>query len=599
VLLIDAATGELLGTTEVTQPRGLAFDATGRLFLLSGQGISAWEMVSDDSGPQLKQTNWQSPVSFEDPHGIALDDQGRIYVSDWGKSHQVKVLTPDGKLLRTIGHPGEPRVGPYDPLHMNQPHGLTITSDGRLWVAENWFVPKRVSIWTLEGEFVKAMYGPASYGGGGSLDSRDRNRFFIHGEGGGMEFKLDWERGTSELKNIYYLPGKTGMVPPTNMWKSFPQTPVWVGERLYLSNCFVGGPTNGEEVVSLWHYRDGAAVPVASIGDTAAWQLLSTEPFESRWPKGVEPTMAGSKPGNATFAWCDTNDDAQVQPNEVQIVEGQPGSITLDGELGLTTATAIRYVPVDFTTKGTPRYDLARGQKLAEGGRPSQAGGGGQVLAGRDGWTIFTYPPEPLPGCYLAGAQDGKLNWTYPEEMLGLHNSQHAQPPKHPGEIIGTTRLLGRSILVHPADDPSAEPVEVWAINGNRGNVYLFTTDGLLVATLFQDYKAAQPWPNEERRGDEINNVSLFDECFFPSIQQMGDGRVYLVAGKFFSEIFEITGLDTVRRLPEQNLTITDEHIADARRWLEAQPAPSDEKEPGELVLEKKVGAKKSGQDSK
>jgi hypothetical protein len=260
-----------------------------------------------------------------------------------------------------------------------------------------------------------------------------------------------------------------------------------------------------------------------------------------------------------------------VQPDEVQIVAGPPGSVTLDGELGLTTSTGVRYAPVGFTAKGAPRYDLARGKELAEGGQPG-GGGGGQVIAARDGWTVFTLPPRPLPGCYLAGSKDGRLTWTYPEEFLGLQNSHQSKPPRHPGEVIGTTRLLGRRFLAPRSGDRKAEPIELWAINGNYGNVYLFTTDGLLVATLFQDNRTAKPWPNEERRGFEPRELSLGEECFFPSIQRMTDGRVYLVAGKSFSAIFEITGLDTIRRLPEQSLTVTAEQVAAARRYLDALP---------------------------
>jgi hypothetical protein len=165
VLLIDAAKGTLLGKTKVEQPRGLAFKANGQLLVLSARTLTAWEMVNEGAGLKLKRLDWTAPATFEDPQGIALDDRGRIYVSDWGKSHQVKVLGPDGKLVRTIGRPGVPCVGPYDPLHMNHPKGLTVASDGRLWVAENWLVPKRVSIWTADGELVKAMYGPTWYGG--------------------------------------------------------------------------------------------------------------------------------------------------------------------------------------------------------------------------------------------------------------------------------------------------------------------------------------------------------------------------------------------------------------------------------------------------
>ena len=91
------------------------------------------------------------------------------------------------------------------------------------------------------------------------------------------------------------------------------------------------------------------------------------------------------------------------------------------------------------------------------------------------------------------------------------------------------------------------------------------------MATLFQDERTAKRWPNEERRGFEPTGLSLEEECFFPSIQQMADGRVYLIAGKSFSGIFEITGLDTIRRLPEQRLTVTAEHVAAAGRYLDAR----------------------------
>jgi hypothetical protein len=82
VLLIGAEKGTLLGKSEVEQPRGLAFDAAGRLIVLSGQKVTAWDVASDDSRLRLKPTDWRSPIEFEDPQGIALDEQGRIYVSD-------------------------------------------------------------------------------------------------------------------------------------------------------------------------------------------------------------------------------------------------------------------------------------------------------------------------------------------------------------------------------------------------------------------------------------------------------------------------------------------------------------------------------------
>jgi len=44
----------------------------------------------------------------------------------------------------------------------------------------------------------------------------------------------------------------------------------------------------------------------------------------------------------------------------------------------------------------------------------------------------------------------------------------------------------------------------VFAINGNKGNVYLFTTDGLFIATLFRDSRTASWNPQSFERGIPI-----------------------------------------------------------------------------------------------
>ena len=109
---------------------------------------------------------------------------------------------PDGKLMRTIGKPGAPAAGLYDPLHMNNPNGLALDSQGRLWVAEADDFPRRVSVWTAQGGLVRAFYGPTEYGGGGVLDSQDAARFFYKG----MEFALDWQAGRDELRRVFARP---------------------------------------------------------------------------------------------------------------------------------------------------------------------------------------------------------------------------------------------------------------------------------------------------------------------------------------------------------------------------------------------------------
>ncbi len=61
---------------------------------------------------------------LEDPRHLAVDASGNLLITDRGASHQVKKFSSAGKLIGSIGKPGEPSTGPYDPLHLNNPNGV-------------------------------------------------------------------------------------------------------------------------------------------------------------------------------------------------------------------------------------------------------------------------------------------------------------------------------------------------------------------------------------------------------------------------------------------------------------------------------------------
>jgi hypothetical protein len=103
--------------------------------------------------------------------------------------------------------------------------------------------------------------------------------------------------------------------------------------------------------------------------------------------------------------------------------------------------------------------------------------------------------------------------------------------------------------------------------------MYLLTADGLFVATLFHDIRLRPNWAMPAAtRGMDVTDVSLHDENFWPSITQTATGQVYLVDGARAS-LVRIDGLDTVRRLPEQKLTVTTGELAQARDWFAAAEA--------------------------
>jgi len=283
--------------------------------------------------------------------------------------------------------------------------------------------------------------------------------------------------------------------------------------------------------------------------------------FRSRLPAGYK---AGDR---ITFSWSDANGDGHVQPAEVTLIKGQASGITVMPDLSFVAAyldgKAIRFKPI-IAAQGVPRYDLTAGQILAEGTRTPQTSGGGQALVGANGWTVLTVPPAPYAAqASMAGVRDGIPLWTYPSLWPGLHPSHDAPLPDHPGELIGTTRLLGG--LVRPK---SSDAGELWAINGNKGNVYLFTTDGLFVATLFQDSRLHGWDAPQAIRDMRVNDLSLQEENFWPSLTQTADGDIYLVGGGDGGNILRVDGLSGIQRLPDAPLTVTADQLQQAQGYF-------------------------------
>jgi len=127
--------------------------------------------------------------------------------------------------------------------------------------------------------------------------------------------------------------------------------------------------------------------------------------------------------------------------------------------------------------------------------------------------------------------------------------------------LIGTTRLLGLPVTPRHSDLG-----QVWALNGNKGTVYLMTTDGLFVATLFKDCRTASWSMPKAERGMSVAEASLHEENFWPTIAQTADGQVYLVAMN--GAIVKVSGLEKARRLPDADLKVTPPMLASARAYF-------------------------------
>ena len=88
---------------------------------------------------------------------ISIDDEGRVYVSDWG-NNRIQVFDTDGNFLMAWGERGS------EPGQLMTPTGLTVDGSGNIWVVDRG--NSRVQSFTSDGELL------STWGSEGSGDGR-------------------------------------------------------------------------------------------------------------------------------------------------------------------------------------------------------------------------------------------------------------------------------------------------------------------------------------------------------------------------------------------------------------------------------------------
>ena len=576
----EGAPGKLIGTADLPSPSGLLVDDAGQLYAVTSNQVHRFDVDWTAGKLSNEQTVIGAAGGLEDAHKLATDGQGHLYVSDWGNSNQVKVFGLDGKLERSIGKAGPLQVGPYDPNGMTQPNGIAISGDGHLWVAECSYLPKRCSIWSLDGTLLKDFIGPSPYAGGGILDPRDKTRFYFSPHSGCLEFKLDWDTGSYQLKNVLFRPG-TGRLEILDKDKArqVPQFPVYVGDRLYMSNIY--NENDGPGTAGIWQVRDGKAILVAAVGYIRSWSVVDDLVMKDNWlaghlPEGVTlvpitiqgrviPLFNRTLPNgkreriNLMFAWSDKNNDEKVSMDELTFIWAPwpAGGFVVGDGLTVTDNQGDQLAPRGFTDQGVPLFDCADAKRLLKS-EVEIGVADRQPVVGKDGWLVITGGP-------IEGFKNGEKMWAYQSQWPTGMSKGRSPKPTVPGQLLNTMDLLG------PAVTPAAgDAGDIWAIDADYGDVYMLTTDGLFVTRLFQDSRiAASPyWPAPAVQNMLLNDCTLLAECYYPTITQTTDGAIYLQAGKNRSSIVRVDGLETIRRLPATDLVVTKDMLTQAKAYF-------------------------------
>jgi hypothetical protein len=132
---------------------GITVDAQDRVWCVERGKVPV--QVYSPKGALVK--SW-GQGQFKAAHSLRFDPQGNVWITDF-LAHVVKKLTPDGRLLLTLGTPNKPGC---DETHFAGPTDMVITPAGDVFVTDG-YGNRRVVHFNAQGKFVKAW---GKYGGG-------------------------------------------------------------------------------------------------------------------------------------------------------------------------------------------------------------------------------------------------------------------------------------------------------------------------------------------------------------------------------------------------------------------------------------------------
>ncbi len=149
VLAFDLATGEKLfafggqgsAIGQLYVPQGIAVDDQGRIFV--AEQLNARIQVFDSEGKHLYMFGQRGDktFNFEGPRGLAFDSKGNLFVAEARKS-ALLVFQPDGTPLTSLGGSSSSH-----PLGFTMPTSVYIDRNDRIYISDG--LNRRITIWQI------------------------------------------------------------------------------------------------------------------------------------------------------------------------------------------------------------------------------------------------------------------------------------------------------------------------------------------------------------------------------------------------------------------------------------------------------------------
>jgi hypothetical protein len=529
----DQVSGERIALWEVPAPGRLDPRPDGTLVATSDDAIVLIDPQDGKVSPFIKD-------HLDRPTGVAVAPDGTIYVACAGKQQNISVFDASGKFLRSVGKPGgRPAVGAYDKQGMYQPGGIDMDARGRVWVAETEDFPKRISVWDAQsGQNLLEFFGGSSYFGYGFIDVDKPDEILVHN----VLWKIDWKTYKTEPYTTVWRKTAPDMIEPINPdgYSGFARIVTADNGRQYM--------WGGGQLKSILCRRDGDLFkPFAAMFSVSyGWSLYRGQAL---------PLIDDNKEKfpNGHYFWQDANDDQCVQAEEITPLGseyGPPVFAWLNKDLSVMLRTGQILKPTKILDNGQPVYDVANAVDSpirGKGGLPHA-----YLTKGPDG-TVFTSGNRKGPSL-IRWSSDGGIVWSYNDIPSWPHSLN--LPITGPGRLWGMTNLMGVG-------------GDYFAAMTYFGVNHVFTTDGICVAALLRDGRVGGRGPDEgqpEGQGGQ-----------FVKLKIDGADRYFIIHGGQDTRVWEVTGLDTVQRLPERtyehsqaDATLAAEKLEEYRKSAES-----------------------------